>query len=460
MANSTILIVDDDIVFLKQISKVLSNMGYITDSVNNPNKVIEKIKHNYFDLILMDLKMPGIDGISLMKQILSEFPQIPIIMISGQSTVNKAVEAMKLGAFDFIEKPIDSNRIHGPIKNAIKIQKLQNENLNLSEEIKTTYNIVGQSDKIIEIKTQAEIAAKTDAKILITGETGTGKEIIAKYIHYNSMRKDNAYIKVNCAAIPDELLESELFGHKQGAFTGAYSDKKGKFLAANNGTIFLDEIGDMNPKLQAKILRVLEEGELERVGDISSYKINVRIISATNKDLKNEMKLGNFREDLYHRLNLIRINIPPLRERESDIMPLSYHFIKIFNETYNKKISIIESRALNLLIGYEWPGNVRELRNVIEKAVIFCDHNAISHELLLKIFNDNHIGGQLSQEHQFEKENFKTAKANFEKNFIIKYLNAHNGNIAETAEAIGIDRSNLFRKIQAFEIDSSQFKNT
>ncbi len=446
-----ILIVDDNLTFLNSLEKVLLSLEFTVEKENVSTKVIDRIASNGFDVILLDIKMPGLNGIELLEQILSKNPTLPVIIVSGQSTINIAVEAMKLGAFDFIEKPIDKKRIEAVLNNAVNFGKLSKENLLLLEEIAVNFEMIGESNSMQKIFDRIDVTAKTDAKVLITGETGTGKELVARAIHMHSNRSKQPYIKVNCAAIPSELLESELFGHTKGSFTGASKDKIGKFKAADNGTLFLDEIGDLNYNLQAKILRVLEEGEIEVIGENKSQKVDVRVIAATNKMLSKEIKIGNFREDLFHRLNVININIPPLRERKDDIKPLIYHFIKHYNSVYNKSIVGINDNALALLLKFDWKGNVRELRNYVEKLVIYSNNEILEVDNIKNIFEE-------TPQKQFSSKllELKDAKSNFEKEYITNALILNDGKILETAKILGVDRSHLFKKMKQLEIEKSE----
>ncbi len=447
MKQKKVLTVDDDLTFLNSLEKVLVTLGFSVEKENVSTKVIERVTSNGFDVILLDIKMPGLNGIELLEKILSHDPTLPIIIISGQSTINIAVEAMKLGAFDFVEKPIDKKRIETVLKNAVKYRNLSKENLFLSKEIAKNFEMIGESDAMLQIYDRINITAKTDAKVLITGETGTGKELVARAIHMHSNRAKEPYIKVNCAAIPSELLESELFGHKRGSFTGATNNKIGKFKAANRGTLFLDEIGDLNYNLQAKILRVLEEGEIEVIGETKAQKVDVRVIAATNKILSKEIEAGSFRADLFHRLNIVEIHIPPLRERKDDIKPLVYNFLTQFNSVYNKSIIGISDNAVAVLQRSNWEGNIRQLKNFVQKLVIYSKNNTIETKDVLSLFDNSAdiTNGKILE--------LKEAKHNFERNFIKNALLVNDGKIIETAKALGMDRSHLFKKMKQLEIE-------
>ncbi len=452
MNTKKILAVDDDQPFLHSLEKVLTSLGYSVITENASTEVAEKVKANGFDVVLLDVKMPGLNGIELLEEIHIHDPSLPIIIISGQSTIDIAVEAMKLGAFDFIEKPIDKKRIEAVLRNACNFSRLSKENIFLTNEIAANFEMVGESREMKVIFEKINSIAKTNARVLITGETGTGKELVARAIHMNSNRADQPYIKVNCAAIPAELLESELFGHTKGSFTGASGDRVGKFKAANNGTLFLDEIGDMSYNLQAKILRVLSEGEIEIIGTNKTQKIDVRIIAATNKILSNEISNGNFREDLFHRLNVINIKIPPLKERKDDIKPLLYHFLLHFNSVYNKRIRGFSTRAISIMSKFDWKGNVRELKNFVEKLVIYSNNDFLEVKNVLELLDETKK--ESKNEDSLE---LKEAKLKFEKDYITNSLAMHDGKILETADSIGLDRSHLFKKMKALGIDKVEF---
>ncbi len=449
--NTKILAIDDDVSFLKFLKENLESIGYITKTISDSNTATKALKKNSFDCVLLDVKIPGVNGLELLQISLNNNPTIPVIMLSGQSSIKIAVEAIKLGAFDFIEKPVDVEKLHITIKNAIDKKNLSKQKDFLLSELNEKYRIIGESEEIKNIILKIESIANTPAKVLIQGETGTGKELVAWAIHHSSSRKSNPYIRINCAAIPPELLESELFGYHKGSFTGASEDKIGKFVAADGGTLFLDEIGDMSLNLQAKILRVLEENEVDIIGKNKPKKINVRVIAATNQNLEEKIKNGSFRKDLFYRLNVALIVVPPLRERKDDIIPLANYFLTKLNETYNKQVFSIADEAKNILFNYDYPGNVRELRNIIEKAILFSNTNTIKATdiescIFLKESNNS------KNFHLWRTATLKKAKLEFEKKFIISKLKEHNWNIAQTAKDLNIDRSNLFKRIHALEI--------
>lgn len=447
--KTKILAVDDDLNFLNSLKKNLEDINYAVIIISNSQTALNEVRNKSLACILLDVKMPGIHGIDLLKVCIDENPNTPVLMISGQSNIKIAVEAIKIGAFDFIEKPIDIEKLHITIKNAVNKNLLTREKENYFDELKSKYKIISQSSQMNKIIQQINSLADTQIKVLIQGETGTGKELVAWALHHNSSRKGYPYIKINCAAIPSELLESELFGHHKGSFTGAINTKLGKFISADEGTLFLDEIGDMSLNLQSKILRVIEENEVNVIGENTPRKINVRIVSATNKNLQQKISDGTFREDLYYRLNVENIFIPPLRERKDDIIPLAKHFISQFSMVYNKQIFEIEKNVEDILHEYDWKGNVRELRNIIEKTVIYGNGSSIG------IVEIKRAMGHLKELNylQSETNSLKEAKDNFEKIFILNHLEKNDWKISKTAEELGIERTNLFKKMQKLGIE-------
>ena len=377
---SRILIIEDEPAIRRVLVKILSDEDKSHELFEAENGIegINLIKKHQFDLIISDVKMPKVDGIEVLEFINLNFPETPFVMISGHGDLDMAVDSMKKGAFDYISKPPDLNRLLTTVRNALDKKKLIVENKVLKKKIKKSFEMIGESSAIIEIKNLIEKVAETEAKVLINGPNGSGKELVAKSIHVSSKRAENPLIEVNCAAIPSELIESELFGHVKGSFTGAIKDKIGKFEAANNGTIFLDEIGDMSLSAQAKVLRVLQDNCIQKVGGGKDIKINVRVVAATNKDLKKEIEKGKFREDLYHRLAVIIINVPPLNSRRDDIPLLINHFSKSLSDFQGLEQKKFSKKALDILKKYDWSGNVRELRNIVERLTILGDSNQIS----------------------------------------------------------------------------------
>ncbi len=380
---SRILVIDDERSIRNTLKDILEYEKYEVDLAEDGIKGIEKVKNNSFDIVLCDIKMPGMDGIEVLEQLLQLAPDVPVVMISGHGNIDTAVESIKKGAFDFIEKPLDLNRLLITIRNAMDKSHLVTQTKILKKKVNIKYEIVGESKALKEIVEMADRVAKTDARVLITGANGTGKELIARRIHDQSNRSSGPFIEVNCAAIPSELIESELFGHEKGSFTSAVKQHIGKFEQANGGTLFLDEIGDMSLSAQAKVLRVLQESIISRVGGDKHIKVDVRVVAATNKNLFNEIAENKFREDLYHRLSVILIRVPSLNERIEDIPLLANHFIQIICDEYGMPVKTIADDAVAELQKIKWTGNIREFRNVIERLIILCDQN-ISGEDVLK----------------------------------------------------------------------------
>ncbi len=367
-------------------------------------------------------------------------------MMSGHGSIETAVKATKLGAFDFIEKPLSLEKLILTLKNLLSIQKLQEENKILRNMVANRYEMVAHGQLMQDLKKQIEIAAPPNSWVLITGENGTGKELVARKIHELSSRSGKPFIEVNCAAIPEELIESELFGHEKGSFTGALAAKRGKFELAHEGTLFLDEVGDMSLKTQAKILRVLQEQKFERVGGTSTYEVDVRVIGATNKSLEDEIKEGKFREDLFYRLNVIPIFVPPLRERKDEIPYLVHYFLQMIASENGKKPKVLSSEAMNAILNYDWPGNVRELKNMVERLFIMTEGNEINIENIPVLIREQ-------ESDNIDKNDYRDAKMKFEKEYIANKLKEFDGNISKTAKAIGMERSNLHRKIKSYQIE-------
>ena len=442
MVSPRILIVDDEARIRSSLGGILIDEGYEIFLANDGLAALDKFQSDgSVDLVLTDIWMPQMDGLELLKEIRNINPDIPVIMISGHGTIETAVKAIKMGAFDFIEKPLTLEKTVLVVKHAMDQRKLQVENRNLWVRINKKYKIIGCSRAMDELRRQIEIAAPTNGRVLIYGENGTGKELIAREIYEKSKRKDKPFVSVNCAAIPEELIESELFGHEKGAFTGAICSKQGKFELADGGTLFLDEVGDMSQKTQAKLLRVLEEGSLQRVGSVKGIKVNVRVIAASNKNLQKEIERGNFRDDLYYRLNVIPVEIPCLKERKEDIPLLVEYFLKEFCADNGKKLKKITSEALDLMSCYDWPCNVRELKNLIERLVIMAPGSTVTAMDIPLSFHENN------------QPSLKKAKQEFEKYFIIKTLRANRGNISKSAKMLKIERSLLYQKLKMYGIE-------
>ncbi len=365
-----ILVIDDERAIRLTLKDILEYENHKVEIAKDGFEGLDMVAKNKYEVILCDIKMPRMDGIEVLEKIHEKYKDIPVIMITGHGTVETAVEALKKGAYDFIEKPLDLNRLLVTLKHATEKKELIKETKQLKRKINKTYEMVGDSDKIVKVKQMIDRVAQTDARVMITGENGTGKELVARWLHEKSERADNPFVEVNCAAIPSELIESELFGHEKGAFTSAHKKREGKFEMAHTGTIFLDEIGDMSLPAQAKVLRVLEENKISRVGSNKEIKVNVRVLAATNKNLKEEIAKSNFREDLYHRLSVILIKVPSLNERKEDIPLLANYFLKMSIAEYNTPNKTITNKAIDELRKINWTGNIREFRNVIERLVI------------------------------------------------------------------------------------------
>ncbi len=383
-----ILIVDDEMPIRRTLRDILEFEEYDVEEAADGLECVSKVQKEKFDVIIMDIKMPRMDGIEALERLQILAPEIPVIMVSGHGTIDTAVEAVKKGAFDFISKPPDLNRMLITVRNALERADLVNTTQILRKQVKSSkgVNMIGESAPILEIKRMLERVAPTESRVLITGQNGTGKELVARWIHEKSNRADGPIVEVNCAAIPAELIESELFGHKKGSFTGAIADRPGKFEQANGGTLFLDEIGDMSLDAQAKVLRALQESKIVRVGDSKEIKVDVRVLAATNKDLREEIAAGRFREDLYHRLAVIVVKVPSLNERRDDIPLLIEHFNRRIADDYGHPLKTFTPEAINALQEYNWTGNIRELANVIERLFILCDQTVTAEEVQLYVY--------------------------------------------------------------------------
>jgi len=447
--SKSILIVDDEKSILRSLEGILTDEGFEVQCESGGAAALERIGETIPDLVLLDIWMPGIDGMETLVKIKEAHPTLQVVMMSGHGTIETAVKATKLGAYDFIEKPLSLDKVLLSVNHALQYYRLEEDITLLREKEKGRHSITGESRIILELKDLINIVAPTDAWVLISGENGTGKELVANAIHGISRRSNKPMIEVNCAAIPEELIESELFGHEKGAFTGAGSMKKGKFDLANDGTLFLDEIGDMSLKAQSKTLRILQEQKFERVGGAKTIHVDVRVIAATNKNLEKEIEKGRFRDDLYYRLNVVPIVVPPLRDRLEDIPELVNSFLKDFCVKANVEEKNISDEAIGILKKYHWPGNIRELKNLVERLVIMSRDTTIRIEDIPSPFNQE---GNLKEEYSsyMKADSFRDAKTQFEKAFIAKKLLEFNGNISQTAEAIGIERSNLHKKIKAY----------
>lgn len=459
--NERILVVDDEEIVRTSISDCLTKDGYDIVAVEDGHKAIEQIKGGDWDLALVDLRMPGIDGFKVLKKISEISPNVPVIIITAYATVESAVTAMKEGAADYLMKPFTADELRIRVEKVLEKRRLATENIYLRQELADKYkfsNILGKSKAMREIFRLIEKVAPTDSTILIQGPSGTGKELIARAIHHNSLRKDKKFIAVDCGALPETLLESELFGHVKGSFTGAIVTKRGLLEVANRGTFFLDEVGDLSMGIQSKLLRTLQEKEFRQVGGIKNIKVDVRLIAATNKDLEKMIEQGKFREDLFYRLNVVPIQLPLLKDRKEDVPLLVHHFLEIYNAKANKKIKGISPEAMNLLMEYDWPGNVRELENIVERLIIMSDNKIIEADQL-----SLHIQGkrvcfnittpQTNEELKKIKKQIRTAAVeNIEKAFLTNALERNDWNISKTAREVGMKRQNFQSLMRKYNI--------
>jgi len=444
-----ILIVDDEPSIRRSLTEVLEDEGYSTSQAESGEACLDLLGTQPADVVLLDIWLPGIDGLETLSKI-HEMEDAPeVIMISGHGTIETAVRATKLGAYDFLEKPLSLDRTLILVKNAIDARRLREQNRDLKQKLVPRSVIVGESVPTKALRQQIQIMAPTNGRVLIYGESGTGKELVAHAIHMQSSRRDEMFVEVNCAAIPEDLIESELFGHRKGSFPGATNEKEGTFQKAHGGTLFLDEIGDMSLKTQSKVLRTLDEQRFVPVGSDEVITVDVRVIASTNKDLEEEISKGNFREDLFYRLNVIPFSVPPLRERREDIPLLARHFLKEFSAAYGRRSREISEEAVDVLTRYSWPGNVRELRNVIERIVIM-NPTTVRFErkhlppLVHRDGGRRAAGAEFSTLHQ--------ARAAYERDYILKKLDENHGNVSRTAEVLGLERSHLYRKMKSLGI--------
>lgn len=456
MSNSkpTIMVTDDEKSIRNSLRDILEFENYKVIEAESGSEVFELLEEESVDLMLLDIKMKGMDGMEILTKLKDENYLFPVIMISGHGNIEIAVEATKKGAFDFIEKPPDLNRLLVSVRNALDQHRLTEENKNIKSRLPKVPEIIGQSDAINQIQKTIDKVAQTQSRVMVTGENGTGKELVARWIHEKSNRSSGPFVDVNCAAIPADLLESELFGHEKGAFTGASSQRIGKFEQANNGTLFLDEVGDMSPDAQAKVLRALQENTIVRVGGTKKISVDVRVVSATNKDLLDEIETGGFREDLYHRLNVIPIHVPPLRKRRQDIPLLAKDWLEQLaqKDIMFSGISFTDE-ALEELKKQNWSGNVRELQNAIERLGLLAENSKISREEVENLTltgsrNNDQVDGLLE-----EADSFQHFKESAERLFLLRKLEEHDWNISQTAEAIDIQRSHMYNKMKKYDIE-------
>jgi two-component system nitrogen regulation response regulator NtrX len=448
VAGERILVVDDEKGIRATLGGILGDEGYRPVTAASGAEALARIGEEVPDLVILDIWLPELDGIEILAEVKRQWPELPVVMISGHGTIETAVKATKLGAYDFVEKPLSLDKTLLVVERALEHARLERENRQLRERMERAHEIIGVSGAINELRRQIAVAAPSNGRVLVFGENGAGKELVARAVHALSARRDRPFVEVNCAAIPDELIESELFGHEKGAFTGATARRRGKFELADGGTLFLDEIGDMSLKTQAKVLRVLEEQTIERIGGHEPIRVDVRVIAASNRALPELIGQGRFREDLYYRLNVIPVEVPPLRRRREDILLLVEHFLKTFCAEYGKRLKSLSGEAVAYFMGYDWPGNVRELRNMVERLVIMSPEDVITPADLPPPLRPREVvelapGGPAS---------LRDAREAFERGYILGELRVHEWNITRTAKALGIGRVHLWRKLKAYGI--------
>ena len=448
--KASFLIVDDEAGVRSALAGVLQDEGYQVDAVDSGEACLERVVRDAYDVIVLDIWLPGLDGLATLERLRERGVDAQVVMISGHGNIESAVRAIKMGAFDFVEKPLSLDKTVLVARNALRQRRLEAENRALRAHVEGERVMVGESAVMTHLRAQVTRAAPTNGRVLIYGENGTGKELVARNVHAMSRRSGGPFVEVNCAAIPEELIESELFGYKKGAFTGAVTDRQGKFEAADGGTIFLDEVGDMSLKTQAKVLRVLQEQVVERVGGLGGVQVDVRVLAATNKDLPNRIAEGAFRDDLFFRLNVIPIFVPPLRNRREDIPLLARHFLAGFAREYGHRAKELDDAALTVLRAHDWPGNVRELQNVLERLAIMVPDAHIGAEDLGFLSG----GGRGNQVQASGEPSLRlhVARERFERDYIVRALATQRGNISRAAEVLGVERSNLYRKMRAFGI--------
>ncbi len=451
----TILVVDDEPQIRETVSGLLQDEGFEVLTAPEGEAAAKTVREELPDLVLLDVALPGKDGLEILKDLKDQYPTLPVIMISAFGSVENAVRATRLGAYDFIEKPPHADKILLSVRNALEMARLSEENRRLRQQAAPVREIIGNSEAIKQVREQLRLVAPTPASVLITGENGTGKELVARALHFFSRRSHRPFVEVNCAAIPEDLIESELFGHEKGAFTGATSRRQGKFDLAHEGTLFLDEIGDMSLKTQAKILRILEEQRFERVGGGRPIQVDVRVVAATNKNLEEEIAKGTFREDLYHRINVIPLNVPTLRERREDIPLLAQHFLKELAQENNAPEKILTPQALEVLSAQPWPGNVRELRNLVWRLFLLTAKPVIDVDDL-PLDSEAAAGPHRDVSLLFHMPDFREARARFEREFLKRKLEEYHGSVSATAEAIGLERSHLYRKLRNLGLETGK----
>ncbi len=445
------MIVDDEAGVRSALSGVLGDEGYGVAAVDSGEACLERVAGQVFDVIILDIWLPGIDGLETLTTLRERAVEAQVVMISGHGSIEAAVRAIKLGAFDFLEKPLSLEKTVLLVRNAVRQRRLEMENRVLRADVDRHEVMVGDSRVMVQLREQIALAAPTNGRVLIHGENGTGKELVARSVHALSRRSAGPFVEVNCAAIPDELIESELFGHVRGAFTGAISDRRGKFEIADGGTIFLDEVGDMSLKTQAKVLRVLQEQVVESVGGRMGVEVDVRVVAATNKNLQEEIQAGRFRDDLFYRLNVVPIFVPPLRDRREDIDRLTEHFLARYTSEYGNRVQTVDPAARAMLRSYRWPGNVRELRNVIERVVIMVPGPIVTAQDL-GFLETTPVRPDTPPVQAQPSVRLQDARDRFERDYILQALAQQRGNVTRTADALGLERSHLYRKMRSFGI--------
>ena len=449
---ASILVVDDEPGVRSSVAGVLSDEGLAVDTAASGEECLERAAAGSYGVIVLDIWLPGIDGLTTLQRLTERGVDARVVMMSGHGSIEQAVKAIKLGAFDFVEKPLSLDKTVLVVRNALRQHRLERENRDLRARVETPVTLVGDSPAMRALRRLVETAGPSLGRVLILGENGTGKEVVARLIHQHSARRNRPFVEVNCAAIPEELIETELFGHVRGAFTGAIADRPGRFEQADGGTLFLDEVGDMSLKTQAKVLRVLQEQSLERVGGGQRLRVDVRVLAATNKDLQAEIRQGRFREDLFFRLSVVPVAIPPLRERREDIPVLAEHFMATISREYGRRMRRLTPEALARLQAYDWPGNVRELRNAVERLIIMGHDDRVTAEEVA-FLGDGHQQGVL-RDPAAEAGSLRLSEARdaFEREFILRTLARAQGNMSRTADLLGLERSNLYKKMRAFGI--------
>ena len=449
----TICIVDDEPAILNSLSSILEDEGYQVVVAKNGIEGLKVVRSDSPDLVILDIWMPEMDGLETLKRLRSQFPGILVVMMSGHGSIETAVKATKLGAYDYLEKPLDLEKVTILVRNALHQRKLEEENLNLRIQVERRFELVGSSSTMNRLREMIAMAAPANSRVLISGANGTGKELVARAIHLQSPRHNRPFVEINCAAIPETLIESELFGHEKGAFSGATSMKRGKFELADGGTLFLDEIGDMSLATQAKVLRVLQEQQFTRVGGTKLLNVQVRVIAASNKDLADEIYKGNFREDLYYRLNVLPIVVPPLKERREDIPELAQHFLKMHSEEQGMKPKEFSAQGLEALRRHDWPGNIRELRNLIERLLIMVPKPVIDGADVEMFLQGRPPVGVPVLSVGTNYDSLREARNVFEREVISQKLRENNWNVSRTADELKIERSHLHRKIKLLNVE-------